>query len=143
VKNCTANRVYLYTATTPPTGTTLIRVGIYSVNRSTGELTALIASSANDTTLLNTNNSAVGANLTTPVALTAGNRYCVALLVVATGVPKMIGAIGAGPAGSVPADSPSWVRTSASASLTDLPASLTGAQVISDGTNYLMKIAIV
>ena len=60
---------------------TLVRIGIYSENTSTGALT-LVGSTANDTSLFGTAFTGVTKALSATTALTAGTRYAFGLLVV-------------------------------------------------------------
>ena len=71
---------------------TLCRMGIYSVNAA-GDLTALLAATANDTSLFAAANTVYTRALTTQFNKVAGQRYATALLVVTgAAMPKFIGA---------------------------------------------------
>jgi hypothetical protein len=75
---------------TAAVGTTLARIGVYSVDGS-GNLT-LIGSTANDTTLWNTATTVYTKSFSSSFAITRGTRYAVAPLVVGTSTaPTMYG----------------------------------------------------
>lgn len=116
---------------------TLCRVGIYSVNDSTGDLGALLASTPNDTTLW----AGTATNYTKALSVqwqkTAGIRYAVGLLcVTGAALPSFVGASAGSNSGNFRAEMAALggPRLTASvASQADLPASLTNAQVIAAG----------
>ena len=66
---------------TSTSGTTTVKVGLYSFNETTA---TKLAYTANDSTIFGTRNTVYTRNLNTSVALTAGVRYGIAVLVVAT-----------------------------------------------------------
>lgn len=69
-----------YTGSTAAAATpTTIKLGVYSVDEATGDLT-LLASTANDTTLFAATFTGYTKALSAPVALTAGNRYAYGIL---------------------------------------------------------------
>lgn len=68
---------------------TLARVGLYTVD-SAGNL-ALVASTANDTTLFATINTMYTKTWTTPVTVNGGQQYAVGVLVTATTMPAWLG----------------------------------------------------
>lgn len=71
---------------------TLARIGLYSV-AGDGSIT-LIGSTASDTTLYAGVNTSYTRALTTPVAVTRGNRYAVGILIVTAAVaPTLVGAL--------------------------------------------------
>jgi hypothetical protein len=75
---------------TAAVGTTLARIGVYSVDGS-GNLT-LIGSTANDTTLWNTANTAYTKSFSASFVIARGSRYAVAPIVVGTSTaPTMYG----------------------------------------------------
>jgi hypothetical protein len=72
-----------YTAATAATGTTLARLGLYSVDLN-DDIT-LVAATDNDTTLFNTAATRFVRPVITTTAVTKGDRYALAQLVVSTG----------------------------------------------------------
>jgi hypothetical protein len=108
---------------TPPATITLARIGLYTVDAA--ENITLVASTANDTALFKTANTEYAKPLTTPYAVVAGQRYCLGLLVTASGPVEVIGVttVAYQPAGYKPRIN----FASQSTALTDLPASLTVA----------------
>lgn len=91
-KTITASNVTVVTTSTAAAATpTLVRIGIYSVNESTGDLT-LVASTANDTTLLAAASTGYTKALSSSVSLTSGTLYAFGLLIVsAATMPTMSG----------------------------------------------------
>lgn len=88
----TINNLTVYTGGTAAGATpTLIRMGVWSVNGS-DDLTALLASTANDTSLLASTNTGYTKALSSSWSKVAGTRYAIGLLVV-TGAtaPQMTG----------------------------------------------------
>jgi hypothetical protein len=71
-------------------GVTLARVGVYSVD-ATGALTALLASSANDTTAFNAASKTQPFTLSSTWSKVAGTRYALAFIMVATTMPSVHG----------------------------------------------------
>jgi hypothetical protein len=104
---------------------TLAKMGVYSVNTSTGDLT-LLASSTNDTALWNATSSPFTKSLGTGFAKVAGNWYaCADLIVTAATAPNLAGT--QHQVGSILASAPRW--TAAFASQTDLVASVSSASL--------------
>lgn len=79
----------MYSGATAAATVTLIRWGVYSV-AANGDLT-LIAATANDTTVFNAIQTRFVRPLTTTWAKTAGTRYAIGFLVVATTMPSVYG----------------------------------------------------
>jgi hypothetical protein len=75
----TISSVTAISAATASTGTSLVRFGLYSLS---GGTATLVASTANDTTVFSSTNTASTRNLDTSYQLVAGNRYALAVLVV-------------------------------------------------------------
>jgi hypothetical protein len=70
---------------------TLVRIGVWTVNAA-GDLTALVASTANDTALLAAANTEYPKALQTPYAFIGGQRYAAGILVVtAAAAPTLNG----------------------------------------------------
>lgn len=112
---------------TAATAVTLCRYGVYSVATS-GNIT-LIHSTANDTGLLAVANTAYPKALDTTWLKTAGTRYALAILNIGSNAPTVLSMSGQ-TAAALPAiwgKAPRWVG--ARAAQTDLPSSLTNAQV--------------
>lgn len=80
-------KIQMVTDATAATGTTLARMGIYSVDGS-GNLT-LLAATASDTTLFNASYSAFQRTLTTTFNKVKGTRYAMGVLLVGTGMPDV------------------------------------------------------
>ncbi|MBN2445530.1 MAG: hypothetical protein JXO22_02310, partial [Phycisphaerae bacterium] len=79
------------TGATAAVGATLCRIGIYSVDAGTGDLT-LVASTANDTALWIAANTAYTKALSASFSKTAGSQYAVGVLCVgASTAPTMVG----------------------------------------------------
>lgn len=91
IRTETVSNVTLYCVAAASVNPTLVRIGLYLLNAD-GSAT-LVASTANNTTLLMAANTAYSQALTAPYELTAGQRYFVGLLVVqASGtLPTTIG----------------------------------------------------
>lgn len=83
------NNLAIYSAGTAAATVTLIRFGVYSVAVN-GDLT-LVAATANDTALLTATTTRYQKALTSTWAKTAGTRYAVGFLVVATTMPTVYG----------------------------------------------------
>lgn len=115
----------------PPT---VCRLGVYSIDSATGNLT-LIAACANDTTLFNAAGTMFSRPLTTPVTLTAGQRYAMGFLVVTTGTaPNVTCASTQLPAAEMVLEPRLSALLTAQ---TDLPASITaGALTTSTAVAY-------
>ncbi|HET7302803.1 MAG TPA: hypothetical protein VFI74_05745 [Candidatus Saccharimonadales bacterium] len=126
-KTETINNIQMVTDATAATGTTLARMGIYSVNANTGDLT-LVAATANDTTLFSGTFSANQRALTTSFNKVKGTRYAVAVLVVGTGMPSISAIIS--PAGIDSATPPRL--NGLVTGQTDLPANITAGTVTGD-----------
>lgn len=105
---------------------TLARIGIWSVDAN-GGLTALLASSANDTTLWETGNGNRTVALSSSFAKEAGTRYAVGALVVGGTAPQLIGIFPSASMGGL-APRSNGVVTGQS----DLPASVSAASVADD-----------
>jgi hypothetical protein len=106
---------------------TLAKMGVYSVNTSTGDLT-LLSASANDTALWNATSSPFTKSLGggTGFAKVAGTWYaCADLIITGTTAPNLAGT--QHQVGSVMASAPRW--TSALTGQTDLPSSVTSASL--------------
>jgi hypothetical protein len=122
-KTETINRIIMATGTSA-SGTTKARVGVYTVNRATGALTSLIASSAASTTLWQSSYQPPAAafdnyaTLSSGWSKVAGTDYAIGLFYAGTTAPQLVGnliAAGAGDGGVAPRIAG---RVS---SLTDLP----------------------
>lgn len=121
------NTVQMVVDATAATGTTLARMGLYSVNAANGNLT-LIAATANDPTLFNAAYTAFQRPLTSAFNKSKGTRYAFAVLVVGTGMPAISALI-----------SPAGIDSSAAPRLngllagqTDLPGSIAAGSVGGD-----------
>jgi hypothetical protein len=125
-KTETATQVRVVTGGTAAAATpTLVRFGIYSVAVN-GDV-ALIASTANDTTLLAAAATAYTKALQASVPLAAGTRYAFAILVVSAAAKPTLPCLVTGLAGTESALSP---RLAASvAGQADLPASVVNASL--------------
>lgn len=127
-KTETITQVRTNTGSTGASGATLCRIGVYSIDGS-GNLT-LIASTANDTALWVTNNTAYTKSFSASFSKTRGTRYAVGTLVVgASTAPTYCGiaAINAPESGMTP-------RISGYVSgQTDLPSSVTAASITDSG----------
>lgn len=92
----TVSSITMGTQTIAAAGTTVARMGLYTFNESAGTL-ALVARTANDTTLFNTIATAFTRNFDTTggypasYTLTAGVRYGSAVFVAATTLPNLAG----------------------------------------------------
>ncbi|MCE5291592.1 MAG: hypothetical protein LLG14_20465 [Nocardiaceae bacterium] len=127
-KSETETTVIVYTGQTAAGATpTLCRVGLYSV-AANGDLT-LVGSIANDTTLFAAASTKYTRSLSSSVALVAGNRYALGLLVVTSAA--MPSFIGGGLPFSASLDAPA-VAASLSGQ-TDLPSSITAASLGNSG----------
>lgn len=85
---------------TAATGTTLARMGVYSVSGA-GDLT-LVAATANDTTVFSGAYTPYQRTLTSTFNKVKGTRYAVGVLVVGTGMPTITGATCAGADAALP-----------------------------------------
>lgn len=119
------SQVRFYSGTTAAGATpTLVRVGIYQVDESTGDLT-LVGSTPNDTTLLAATQTQYVKALSAPFLKERGRRYAVGILVVtAAAMPTLAGQTTT-PASEC-AISP---RTVAYTAQTDLPASISAGSL--------------
>ena len=77
-KSETVGSVRLLCGGTAASGTTLCRIGLYSIDGS--DNATLIASTANDTSLFASTHTAYTPPFTSPVAIVTGNRYALAVL---------------------------------------------------------------
>lgn len=115
---------------------TLIRFGLYSV-AANGDLT-LIASTENDTTLFSTISANVTKAVTTPVAVTYGQRLAFGCLVVsAATLPTFVGT--AGPGSAEMAIAPRI--SGALSSQTDLPSNITAGSVGAIGSIMYARLS--
>lgn len=105
---------------------TLARIGIYSVDAD-GGLTALLASTANDTALWETGNGNRAKALSASWAKVAGTRYAVGALVVGGTAPQLIGIFPSASMGAV-APRTHGIVTGQS----DLPASVASGSIAND-----------
>lgn len=122
-----------YVSTTAAATVTTIKYGLYEENPTDGALT-LRAITANDTALLAAADTRYFKAFTSSWALKAGRRYAVALIVVATTTPTLVGlpAVGATFDASVAAIySQAPKRAANFAAQTDLVAAVTGVQAAS------------
>ena len=124
-KSETINNIRMLTDNTAAAGTTLARMGIYSVGVN-GDLT-LVAATANDTTLFNAMYSPFSRALTAPFNKLKGNRYAAALLFIGTTPPTITGLTVSGADASLPPRLCGIV-----AGQTDLPPSITAGSVTED-----------
>lgn len=124
-----------YGLTSAATGTTLSRFGIYAVTSSTGALTSLLASCANDTTIFTGSASASAYRtkaLSAGLALTQDTWYCLATLWTGSGSsPQVWTNTLQSPSGAVMLSPP--VLAAAVGGQTDLPASVASGSLISIG----------
>jgi hypothetical protein len=81
--------------TTSGSGLTVSRLGLYTVDAATGDVT-LVASTANDTSLLTTSQTLYTKSLTVPYSIVAGTQYAVGVLCVGTVVPGLASGSAAG-----------------------------------------------
>lgn len=127
-KTETVTQVRLVSGTTAAGATpTLVRVGVYSV-AGNGDLT-LIASIANDTTLLAASSTGYTRALTAPFSKVAGQRYAVGTLVVtATTAPTLMGNGFVSSEAGMPPKMGALVAAQA-----DLPATITAATAVDSG----------
>lgn len=116
---------------TAATAVTLAKMGLYSINPLSLEMT-LIASTANDTTIFNTANVANQRNFVAAPSLLSGSWYATALIVVGTGtMPAIMGP---------PASAYTSIFTQVAPRLcgsrsgqTDFPATITAGQIAPSG----------
>lgn len=138
-KSETISKVKFASGSTAAAATpTLVRVGIYSVNVSTGDLT-LIGSTVNDTSLLATVSTFYTKALSAGVALTEGTVYAVGLLVVTAAAAPFV----AGHNIPVPQSQIGLAPRMAGnlTGQTDLPANITQAALAD--TTQLMYFALI
>ena len=99
----TVTGITVVTGATAQVGASLVRMGLYSVNTTTNEIT-LIAQTANDVTICATNNTAhrrvfdTAGGLPASVNLVAGTRYAVGLIVVGASTTPTLHTTGSGAA---------------------------------------------
>lgn len=124
-KTETINNIRMLTDATPAVGTTLARMGVYSVDGG-GNLT-LLAASANDVTIFDDAYSPYLKALTTPFAKVKGTRYAVAVLFTGTTPPTITGMTVSGADAALPPRLCGLVAGQA-----DLPASITAGTVAED-----------
>lgn len=130
----TVNTIAVCTAGTPAGATpTLIRYGLYTAD-SNGALTALVASTANDTTLLSAGNTLYAKATSASYTTVVGQRYAGAFLCV-TGatVPTLQGASGAATLFSLAPRIAGYVGSQA-----DLPATVAAGSLTNTGTAMWM-----
>jgi len=125
-KTETINNIRMVSDATAATGTTLARMGIYSVNANTGDLT-LVAACANDTTLFSGTYTAYQRVLTAAFNKVKGTRYAVGVLVVGAGMPAITATTCAGTDAALPPRLCGIVAGQA-----NLPANITGGTVAED-----------
>lgn len=131
-KTFAVTNVRLFTGSTSPGVPTLVRFGLYSI-AANGDMDSLLASTANDTTLLNAASTVYTKALQAGYTLVAGTRYAAGLLVVTSNTAPNVAAV---PYGSTSITL--TPRTCAQrASQSDLPASITDAnQALSSVAPY-------
>lgn len=130
-KSETVTQFRMMSGTTAAVGTTLARVGLYTV-AANGTLT-LVASSANDTTLFDGTFGTETIPLSAPYTVLAGQRYALCVLVLATTMPTLVGSsIAFGGEATVP---PRLGGTLSGQ--TDLPASITDASLSATNADRL------
>jgi hypothetical protein len=125
-KTETINNIRMSTDATAATGTTLARMGIYSVNAGTGDLT-LVAACANDAALFGGTYTPYQRALTAAFNKVKGTRYAVGVLVVGTGMPAITATTCAGADAALAPRLCGIVTGQA-----DLPANVTGGTVADD-----------
>lgn len=137
----TINTVTVWTGTTLAAATpTLIRFGIYSI--AANGAGTLVASTANDTTLLAAAHSEYSKALSAPFAKTVGLRYAAAVLVVSgAAVPTYMGQLYSGTTTSYAFLARSPRKTGRILSQTDLPASFADASVLGVGYRIAMLLS--
>lgn len=79
------------TAGTPATTPTLVRYGLWTVNPADNSLTALVASTPNDTSLLIAGNTEYPRALSASFTFVPGQRYAAGVLIDAPGMPTLFG----------------------------------------------------
>lgn len=86
VKDMTVSTITVANGNAASSGLTTCRMALYSTSsaNNTSNLAAELATTANDTTIFTTNNTAYARSLSSSVNLTAGTRYAVGLLIVGT-----------------------------------------------------------
>ncbi|HSD56026.1 MAG TPA: hypothetical protein VLA92_02635 [Candidatus Saccharimonadales bacterium] len=124
-KTETINNIRMLTDATPATGTTLARMGIYSVDG--GGNLALLAASANDVTIFDDAYSPYLKALTAPFAKVKGTRYAIGVLFTGTTPPTITGMTVSGADSSLPPRLCGLL-----AGQTDLPANITAGSVAED-----------
>jgi len=124
-KTETINNVRMLTDGTAATGTTLARMGVYSV-AGNGNLT-LVAATASDATLFSGTYSPNLRALTTPFSKVKGTRYAVGVLLVGTGMPTITATTCAGADAGLAPRLCGLVPGQA-----DLPANITAGTVLED-----------
>lgn len=85
-----STQVRLNSGSTAAASLTLCRIGLYSVDPATGDLT-LIASTPSDTSLFIAANTVYTKSWSSPVSLIAGTRYALGVIVTGTTPPTLAG----------------------------------------------------
>jgi hypothetical protein len=116
-------------------------MGLYSSDTSTGDLTALIASTPNVATVFNAANSATFTPFSASVPLTAGTRYCLGVIVVAAAGGSLVG-INSAVNPTLFSNKPVMTRVSLSTALTDLPPTLLQANTTNVGTILEARVTV-
>lgn len=128
--------VVAYTGGAAASAITLSRIGLYTVGADGSSLTALIASTADDTSLFSAINTEYTKAFSTPVQLVAGQRYAIAPLILATTTPSLYG-----PPSPPAALLTKFPRTSGAVTgQTDLPASVTSGSIVTSGFSLYFSL---
>lgn len=137
-KSETVTQVRVPTGSTAAVGATLCRIGLYTVDPSTGDLT-LVTSTANDTNLWIAQNTAYTKTLSSSYAVTRGTRYAIGLLVVGASTAPTF--MGSGPGGAATQFAAEPRLAALRGSRTDLDASITVAN-LTDSTNQYYAVLL-
>ncbi len=136
-KSESVTQLAMYSAATAAATVTLVRFGVYQV-AANGDLT-LLAATANDATVFTSTNTRYARSLTSTWTKAAGTRYAVGHLVVATTPPAVYGPSDL----TVTAVDTIWARepriSAKRASQTDLPASITSANLTDTRRNPFVE----
>lgn len=137
-QSLTAASVSLCSGTTAAAATpTLVRVGLYEVDVD-GDLT-LVASTANDTTLLAAANTLYSKTLSSPFGVVKGHRYAVGLIVVtAAAAPTVVGQFPGSATTAMSAIAPRLAGLFAGQS--DLPSSVAAGSVANTTTSQWVAL---